>query len=183
MLETTKEKINSKSFQRLFNNFNQDYKKISKVLDTNDNFLIELGKTLRNFELISWNIKELIIEINKGKFDNLLISKMGFRESVDSLKAICKLEKFNIKEIETLSKKLHDAGEIRNKIIHSIWLGGKNARFMIRRKRSKKISINNKESIYDEERFLLKDLKMVSNWFIKLCIILENLVRTYKKEI
>jgi len=173
MLETTKKKINSKSFQGLFNDFNQDYQKISEALNTNDNFLTELGRTLRNFEFISWNIKELIKEINGGRFDNSLISKIGFRESVDSLKAICTFEKFKIKEIKTLSKELYEAGNIRNQIIHSMWIGKES---MFRYKYSKK-NINP-----DIEHYTLKDLKMVSNWFNKFCIILENLVRNYKEE-
>lgn len=175
MKKDVDQKINTEEFKKLFEEFGGRHKKISITLKTSDDFLMALGKLVRSFELITWNLQALIMEINRGHYDEILLSWMPFKGLVGALLSLCKQESFIPKKIKSLSTQLNNAEEIRNRLLHSMWIGGNKEGFISRYKKSKRVLKS------ETETYTIDDFRKINEWLEKLVTILEELVIKYRK--
>jgi len=178
MDENNKKKIDSAEFRKIFTgSICENHDVINNELYMDDQFLIELGKAIRSFELISWNLQQFIIVVNDGNFDTMLLSKLSFKNTVELVFKFSKIFKiYDDDQQSVLRREFRNAEEIRNLMIHSLLTGGKNKNDFITRH---KLSSNHMGAY--AENFLYEDLINVSNWFKKLFTVTENLVYSIRK--
>lgn len=174
MDKNIKAKINSAEFNKIFNEIiGENHTDISSKLLMNDQYLSELGKIVRNFEVISWNLQQFIIVANDGEFDTMLLSKISFRNTVNLVfKFSKKFEIYNDNVLSILKRELSSAEEIRNLMLHSLWMRGRNENSYITRRKLSPTQMG-----FLVENFLYTDLLNISNWFTRLITVSENLVR------
>ena len=172
-----KNKIETKEFEELFKEFGSEHEKMLNLLEVKEDYLIALGRVVKSFEAITWNLQAFIITINSGQHDQILVSWLSFKGLVGALSSLCEQNNFLPEKIKNLGTLLNNGEEIRNHIIHSAWIRGFGEEDCLHR-----LKLNKKGLTTEFENFTTDDFNKITEWFDKLNTILEKLVEVYKKE-
>lgn len=172
-----KNKIETKEFKDLFIEFSDKHEMISYWLGIKDDYLIALGRVVKSFETITWNLQAFLIKINHGQYDHILISQISFKNLVGILVLLCQQKSFLPEKIKKLGTLLNNGEEIRNRLMHSAWLQNMGDQNFLHR-----LKWNKKTLRPEQESFSLDEFNQITEWFDKLNTILEGLIEEYKKE-
>lgn len=120
-----------------------------------------IGSIVVNFQLLEYNLIRLI-EVLTGlhqKTNDIITAKHSFKSLVEIIKLLIIDKGQYSEELELLFNKCFKAEEIRNQIIHSLWVTGG---------RMKTKAHHKKGIIYGHENYSNSEEEEISKWLIKL---------------
>jgi len=156
-------KLVNPAFEKLFTELYATHKPIKPVIK--DDILILIGKVIVKFQRLEMTIGDFISTLLNfnSSFGNILTNDLSFKNLLSLLGTLHYEIIENSTEIEILLKEARKAEELRNQIVHSIWLYGQTGAT-----RWKKSNNNGKGKKVIFEEFSVGELEKIVDWIDKI---------------
>lgn len=165
MNKDTSNRIDEREFLDLFGRILKRHRPIKAALSTEH--LAALGAVVFKFSRLEFGLLRLASCFS----DKQLSMTLPYSRLIDVLRE----HKDKDGDLDLLTKAAGDAGDIRNRVIHSIWAGGKSPNMeAVRFKAPHKTKMGPDSRLSDSEQFTLAELERVAAWIDKVDTVVEG---------